>query len=117
MYQPKPIITREQAKDLFNILMQELNAAENLNERTILIVDNMALLEQLKHAHLDDIKQRGVVEYFVNGSQEMWRENKSVGNVLKIIEQQRKLQAELKLTPASDKRVMEVVAVDEFEKF
>jgi P27 family predicted phage terminase small subunit len=118
MYKPKPLITRKPAKDLFQILVNELEKDEKLNDRTIMIVDNMVLLEQLKHAHYDDIKKRGVVELFVNGSQEMYRENKSVDKILKIVEQQRKLQAELKLTPASDKRVSEAVDTnDDFEDF
>lgn len=117
MYKPKKIIKRREAKLMFDLLIQELEKETNLNDKTIMIVDNIVLLEQLKHEHLDDIKERGVVELFKNGSQEMFRENKSVDKVLKIVEQQRKLQAELKLTPASDKRVAEVVTVDEFESF
>lgn len=117
MVKPKPIIRRKAAKDLFNIIINELQQESNLNERTILLVDSMALLEQMKHELLDDLKKRGVVELFKNGSQEMYRDNKSVDKVLKVVEQQRKLLAELKLTPASDKKVSEVVAVDEFEEF
>jgi hypothetical protein len=117
MYKPKKIIKRREAKLMFDLLIQELEKEMNLNDKTIMIADNIVLLEQLKQEHLDDIKERGVVELFKNGSQEMFRENKSVDKVLKIVEQQRKLQAELKLTPASDKRVAEVVTVDEFESF
>lgn len=117
MYKPKSVIKRKAAKEMFNILVQVLEEEDNLNDKTMIIVNNMVLLEELKQQHLDDIKKRGVVEWFENGSQQMWRENKSVGNVLKIVEQQRKLQAELKLTPASDKRVTEVVVEDEFDNF
>ncbi|MBN2909146.1 P27 family phage terminase small subunit [Polycladomyces sp. WAk] len=117
MYKPKKIIKHKEAKKLFQIITQELEKEGNLNDRTMIIVDNMVLLEQLKQEHMDDIKERGVVELFKNGSQEMFRENKSVDKILKIVEQQRKLQAELKLTPASDKRIAEVVTVDEFEAF
>jgi hypothetical protein len=61
---------------------------------------------------------RGVVELFKNGAQEMYRENKSVAAILKIVEQQRKLQAELKLTPASDKKVSKAVEPDDgFDDF
>lgn len=117
MYKPKPVIKRKPAKDLFKLLVKELEESGNLNDQTILLVDNMVLLEQMKYQHLDDIKERGVVELFQNGSQTMYRQNKSVDAVLKIVEQQRKLQAELKLTPASNKRVTEAVTVDEFEEF
>jgi P27 family predicted phage terminase small subunit len=117
VYKPKKIIKHKEAKKMFEIITQELEKEGNLNDRTLMIVDNMVLLEQLKQEHFEDIKQRGVVEHFVNGSQEFFRENKSVDKILKIVEQQRKLQAELKLTPASDKRVSEVVAVDDFEDF
>jgi len=117
MYKPKPVIKRKPAKDLFYLLVKELEESGNLNDQTILLVDNMVLLEQLKHQHLDDIRKRGVVELFQNGSQTMYRQNKSVDAILKIVEQQRKLQAELKLTPASNKRVTEAVTVDEFEAF
>ncbi|MED3720282.1 P27 family phage terminase small subunit [Geobacillus stearothermophilus] len=114
---PKKIIKNKEAKKLFQILIQELEKENNLNDRTLMIVDNIVLLEQLKQEHMEDIKQRGVMELFKNGSQEMFRENKSVDKILKIVEQQRKLQAELKLTPASEKKVAEVVEVDDFEKF
>lgn len=117
MYKPKKIIKNKEAKKLFTIITQELEKENALNDRTVIIADNMALLEQLKQEHFEDIKERGVIELFKNGSQEIYRENKSVDKILKIVEQQRKLQAELKLTPASDKRISEVVTVDEFEKF
>lgn len=117
MYKPKTIIKRKPAKDMFHLIIKELEKENILNDRTIMIVDNIALLEQLKHQHLDDIKERGVVELFRNGTQEMYRENKSVDKILKIVEQQRKLLAELKLTPASDKKVVEAVTVDDFENF
>lgn len=114
---PKRIIRRKAAKDLFNIIIQELAADDNLNERTILLVDSMALLEQLKHQHLDDIKERGVVEFFKQGAQELYRDNKSVDKILKIVEQQRRLLAEMKLTPASEKKIVEEVEKDDFEDF
>lgn len=117
MYKPKKAIQDPEAKKLFKILVTELEKEDKLNDQTILIVDNMVLLEQLKQQHHTDIQERGVVEHFINGSQEFFRENKSVDKILKIVEQQRKLQAELKLTPASNKKVSEAVELDEFEGF
>lgn len=114
---PKGVVKRKAAKDLFDIIISELKENNNLNPQTIMLADNMALLEELKYQHLDDIKKRGVVELFKNGAQEMWRDNKSVDKVLKIVGQQRSLQAELKLTPASNQKIAEVVEADEFEEF
>lgn len=119
MYKPKKIIKDPEAKKMFKVVSGELEKEGKLNDNTIMIVDNMVLLEQLKQQHFADIKERGVVELFINGSQEMFRENKSVDKILKIVEQQRKLQAELKLTPASDKKVTGAVSDngDDFEEF
>jgi phage terminase small subunit len=116
-YKPKSIIKNREAKKMFTILIEELEKEGTLDDRTILIVDNMVLLEQLKQEHFQDVKERGVIELFKNGSQEIFRENKSVDKILKIVEQQRKLLSELCLTPSSAKRVAEVVEVDEFEAF
>ncbi|URN94567.1 MAG: P27 family phage terminase small subunit [Candidatus Pristimantibacillus lignocellulolyticus] len=126
MFKPKRDITSSIAKQMFTTLVNELEIDGNLSERTLMLVDNIVLLEQLKRAHIADIKKRGSVEYFKNGSQEMWRDNKSVDKVIKIVEQQRKLQAELKLTPASDRKVAGLVKSgdgddkdkgDDFENF
>ncbi|KZR60396.1 P27 family phage terminase small subunit [Pseudobacillus badius] len=127
MYKPRSAITRKIAKDLFYTLIEELRVDSNLSKRTLILVDNIVLLEQMKQDSIDDVKKRGTVELFKNGSQEMYRDNKSVDKILKIVEQQRKLQAELKLTPASDRKVAdpnpsgssdsESGKGDEFERF
>ncbi|ERI10902.1 P27 family phage terminase small subunit [Aneurinibacillus aneurinilyticus] len=122
MYKPKKEIKSREAKKLFQILIRELELDDNLSDRTIMITDNIVLLEQLKQQHLDDIKNRGVVELFINGSQQIYRQNKSVDAIIKIIEHQRKLQAELKLTPASDRKVSgaldpEGQKGDEFDRY
>lgn len=116
---PKKIINNLEAKKIFNVLIAALEEENKLNDSTILIVNNFAYLEQMKQMFHLDINQRGVMELFKNGSQEYYKENKSVANVLKIVESQRKLQAELKLTPATDKKITEVIEekVDEFDEF
>ncbi|MEY8750753.1 hypothetical protein [Alkalicoccobacillus gibsonii] len=62
---------------------------------------------------MKDIQKRGTVEYFKNGTQEMWRDNKSVDKVMKTMETQRKLLAELRLKPASEREIIGVVATVE----
>ena len=102
-------ITRDEAKQLFQVLCDELEKEDSLDSRSIMLVNNIVLLEQMKYNLYDDILTRGVVELFVNGSQELFRDNKSVDKIKAIVEQQRKLQAELKLTPASEKKIVEVI--------
>ena len=115
---PKKNITHYDARKLFYTLVEELQNSDQLNKQTFLIVDNMVLLEQIKQKHYEDVIERGVIEHFKQGAQEFYRENKSVDKILKIIEQQRKLQAELKLTPASNKKVSKAVDTDDsFENF
>ncbi|MCS1351157.1 P27 family phage terminase small subunit [Mechercharimyces sp. CAU 1602] len=117
-FKPSKNITIKAAKNLFHIVAGELEKEKMLNERTILIVENMALLEQVKERLLKDIKDRGVVEHFVNGTQEMWRENKSVDKVLKVVEGQRKLLNELCLTPSSAKKIdVEIDDGDDFDDY
>lgn len=116
-YKTKKEITHQEAKKLFDILVIELEKEENLDERTIRIVNDIILLEQIKYGLIEDIQTRGVVEWFKNGTQEMYRDNKSVDKIMKCVDQQIKLQRELKLTPSSDKKIAEVVSVDEFDKF
>ena len=121
-YSPKSVIKRKAAVDMFNILVSILEAENKMSQETLMIVDNIVLLEQAKQYLIDDIKKRGVVELFKQGEQEFYRENKSVDKLLKIVEQQRKLQAELRLTPASDKKVAGAVELDgnkkdEFQNF
>jgi P27 family predicted phage terminase small subunit len=119
-YKPKNVRLKG-AKEVFNTLANELRKVDKLNDKTYLIINNFALLEQLKLDLLKDIKERGVVELFKNGSQEMMRDNKSVEKVMNTIERQRRLLAELRLTPASEREIVGMVATveesDEFKSF
>ncbi|MFA7185594.1 MAG: P27 family phage terminase small subunit [Victivallales bacterium] len=115
---PKKNITHTDARKLFYTLIEELQKSDRLNKQTFRLVDDMVLLEQIKQKCYEDVMTRGVMELFENGKQVMYRENKSVDKILKIVEQQRKLQAELKLTPASDKKVSKAVGPDDdFDNF
>ncbi|MET3507043.1 P27 family phage terminase small subunit [Halalkalibacter oceani] len=119
-YKPKNIRLKA-AKEVFYTLAAELEKVDKFNDKTYLIINNFALLEQMKLDLIADIRKRGVVELFKNGSQEMMRDNKSVDKVMKTIEQQRRLLAELRLTPASEREIVGVVATveesDEFQKY
>lgn len=112
-------ITEKPALNLFKSVIEEYSQTNGeINKTVLFIAESISMLENTKQKLLVDIKERGVVEYFVNGSQEMYRDNKSIDKVNKIVEQQRKLLAELKLTPASQKEaVRKVTKGDDFEGF
>lgn len=114
-------IEEKAAIEIFKIVVAELMElyGDEISESVLHIVRDIALLENSKQQLIADIKERGVVELFKNGSQEMMRDNKSVDKVMKIVEQQRKQLSELQLTPASRKAITKNLKskVDEFEAF
>ncbi len=113
----EPLITHPEARRIHKTVIAALRRDGRLDNSTRRLADDLALLEEVKQNLMADIKSRGVVEWFTNGKQEMWRENKSVAAVYKAVEQQRKLQAELRLTPASGLRPDGARELDEFERF
>lgn len=81
-----------------------------------MLIADAARLEQTKQILIADIRERGIGQERKNGRQTYYQENKSVAAVRGVMEQQRKLLSELRLTPNS--RKADVVAVnDEFSDF
>jgi phage terminase small subunit len=117
---PQEHITDRRAKAMFKKIVQEFREVNGEpNDADLSIINDIALLEQTKILLIEDIEKRGVSELFINGTQEMIRENKSVDKIIKFVEQQRKLLSELKLTPAS-KKILESAAGkdgDDFDDF
>lgn len=62
-----------------------------------LLVYDIALADQIKRRLLQDITKRGAVETFRNGRQTVMRENKSIVQTQRLMEQQRKNLVELGL--------------------
>lgn len=87
-----------------------------MTEQDQMLVADVAMMEQLKQQHYDDIRKRGIVEEWHNGRQRMTRENKSIQSAKTLMEQQRKHLAELRLTPSS-KKAATVPVDDEFDEF
>lgn len=82
-----------------------------------MLVADYARAEQIKQMAIADIAERGLGEERENGRQSYYCENKSVGILRSYTEQQRKLLAELKLTPSSRKASTVQVSADEFDEF
>lgn len=68
-----------------------------------MLVADCARAEQMKQMLIDDIAKRGLGYEKKNGRQTYWQKNDSVSQLRAYSEQQRKLLAELRLTPNSQK--------------
>ena len=95
---PDQTITRPEAKRLYRRIIRLLENADLLNEGTAKLVGDIAWLEQLRLELVNDIEKRGPVEHVKQGKQHVYRKNPSVAQVLKVIEQQRKIWVSLKLS-------------------
>lgn len=89
---------------------------EGMSDQDQMLVADIATLEQLKQQLYADIRLRGVVEDWHNGRQRMKRENKSIQSARMLMEQQRKILAELRLTPNS-RKAAPILVDDEFSDF
>ena len=90
---------------------------EGLTEPDQMLVADIAYAEQMKQMLMDDIAQRGLGCERSNGRQRYWQENKAVGHERSSAEQQRKLLAELRLTPSARKAAPMSIDEGDFDSF
>ena len=110
-------ITSDNARDIYERLAAacEKRAGECDDAAQLLIAD-YCRNEQLKEMLLSDIQARGLGREVNNYRQKYYKPNESVAHLRSVIEQQRKLLSELKLTPASNK-AEQVTINDELQEF
>lgn len=106
----------EQYAAMYDQLCAELDAAGQLTLAAQNVVADVCYLEQLKSNLIADIERNGITKMVYNGRQHYLQANKSVGEYKSACEQQRKLYAELRLTPASGPVRADLVK-DEFNEF
>ena len=117
---PKEMIVDKSAVELYKTILKEVEKTYEIDDTILHIANDIALLEQMKQQYLKEIRERGVMVKWVNGKfQEGERENPLLKEVPKLVEQQRKLLNELKLTPASKKVILQPAGgeADEFDRF
>lgn len=90
-------ISDEKTKKLYRKIKKLLQTAASFSETASQLLTNLCLLEQLKQELLADVEKRGVVELFINGEQQFFRANPSVSSITKVIGEQRRILAALKL--------------------
>ena len=88
-----------------------------MTETDQMLVLDLALTEDIKQLLLEDIHDRGLGSVHNNGRQSYYKENASIPRLRAMMDQQRKILAELRLTPASRKAVQISMFKDDFDEF
>ena len=97
-------ITDPIARRMYNRLCDACEKREDgMTDPDQMLVADVAYAEQMKQLLMDDIQKRGVGAERRNGRQVYWQDSKSPALLRAFTESQRKLLAELKLTPAGRK--------------
>ena len=90
--------------------------AGGITDADQMIVADICYAEQIKTMLQRDIAERGIGQERYNGRQKYWAENKSLAQLRGFTESQRKLLAELRLTP-NGRRAASVEIDDDFDSF
>lgn len=110
-------ITDDKARSVYDYLCDACEKrTDGMTDPDQMLVADVAYIEQVKGKLVDDIAARGVVKEVHNGRQTYWQDNKSLGNFRAYSDQQRKLLAELRLTP-NGRKAANISIDDDFDKF
>lgn len=90
--------------------------AGGITDADQMIVADVCYAEQIKGMLQKDIAERGIGQERYNGRQKYWAENKSLAQLRGFTESQRKLLAELRLTP-NGRKAASVEIDDDFDSF
>ena len=110
-------ITSEKARQVYDYLCDACDRRMGgITDADQMMVADYAYAEQVKGILMDDIAQRGIGQERHNGRQKYWQDNKSLAHLRSYCDQQRKLLAELRLTP-NGRRAESVDIDDDFDSF
>ena len=110
-------VTDEKARRVYDLICDACETRENgMTDADQMLVGDYAYAEQIKQMLQDDISERGLGQERSNGRQRYWQENKSPSQFRAYCEQQRKILAELRLTPAG-RKAEKVDLGDDFDDF
>ena len=110
-------ITDRRARHMYDYLCDACDRRpDGMTDADQMLVADVGFAEQIKQQLMDDVALRGIGEERRNGRQKYWAENKSLAQYRAFSDQQRKLLAELKLTP-SKRRAAAVEIDDDFDNF
>ena len=110
-------ITSEKARRVYDTLCGACDRRmDGMTDADQMLVSDYAYAEQVKEVLMDDIAQRGIGQERHNGRQKYWQDNKSLAHLRSYCDQQRKLLAELRLTP-NGRKAESVNIDDDFDSF
>ena len=110
-------ITDEKARGVYDMLCDACEKRQDgITDADQMLIHDVAYAEQVKQMLMDDIAERGLGQERYNGRQKYWQENKSPAQFRAYCEQQRKILAELRLTPAG-RKAERIEIDDDFENF
>ncbi len=107
----------ELAASRFDALAAELGDPENLRPQHAIMIADVVRNEKLKEQLNADIAKRGLGEMARNGRQSYWRENKSVSQLMKLVDQQRRTMQALGLIAKQKDQSSESDDGDDFDDF
>ncbi len=113
-------LTNPLAKRLFNKLYKEfLDTYESMTESALSMLNDIAMLEQIKQECIKSVFKDGVMIHWQNGANQKGdRDHPLIPKINQTVEQQRKLISELKLTfPSLKTPGASQEGGDEFEDF
>lgn len=101
----------------FDDLAAELGAPETLRPQHAIMLADVVRNEKLKEQLNADIAKRGLGEMARNGRQSYWRENKSVSQLMKLVDQQRRTMQALGLIAKQKDQPADNDDGDDFDDF
>lgn len=115
--QLKQDIPDERALAVFDILEAAVAKRDGeASDASLMLIADYCRAEMLKNMLNRDILERGVVNRVSNYRQSFSKPNPSVAQLRAVVEQQRKILAELRLTPVSNK-AQQAPLDDDFDNF
>ena len=110
-------VTDEKARRVYDLICDACETRENgMTDADQMIIADVCYAEQIKALLRKDIEERGIGREVRNGRQTYWQDNKSLAHLRAYSESQRKLLAELRLTP-NGRKAASVEIDDDFDSF
>ncbi len=114
------ILRDEKARTMYVALYNEYlhtHGVEEIPDSSLALIRDICVMEQVKATLLEELDRRGPVEHVRNGRQQFCKPNGAIAEINRLSGSQRRNLAELKLTPASRKGILDAPTDDDFSSY